>query len=337
MEYPSHDKAKAGAFRFNTDSSQLEIYVDGEWTGLIGNPSVNVTRAIFAGGGSTSDVMQYVNIPTTGDAVDFGDLTLGRSWLTAACGNRTRGYWMGGYMSPAPKASDRIDYANFATTGNASDFGNLSDSRLAAAGCSNETRGLAGGGNPSNSASKTAGIEYFQLSTQGDGATFGNLDEALGMGGGGFGSKIRGFFAGGYAPSQTDDIQYVTFSTLGNTQEFGDMRSSNYEIGACGTNATRGIIAGGSSPSTDIMQFITLSSLGNAADFGTISSGGGQSCMGGGSSHIRFVMGGIGSPNANDDIDYVHFSTLGNSIDFGDLLAAQQIGGCASNGHGGLS
>ena len=335
MEYPSLDKPTAGAFRFNTDSNQLEIYDGNQWTGLIGNPSVGVTRAIFAGGGTTSDVMQYVNIPTAGNALDFGDLTLGRSWLTAACGNRTRGYWMGGYMSPSPKASDRIDYANFATTGNAADFGNLSDSRLAAAGCSNETRGLCGGGNPSNSASKTAGIEYFQLTTQGDGATFGDLDEALG-GVMGFGSKIRGFFAGGYAPTTTNDIQYVSFSTLGNAQEFGDMKAATHEIGATGTNTTRGIVAGGSG-SPDAMQYITLSTLGNSADFGTISSGGGQSCMGGGSSNIRFVMGGIGSPNANNVIEYVHFSTLGNSIDFGDLLAAQQIGGCASNGHGGLS
>ena len=336
MEYPSFDKPTAGAFRFNTDSSQLEIYVDGEWTGLIGNPSVNVTRAVFAGGGTTSDVMQYVNITTTGNATDFGNLTLGRSWLTGACGNRTRGYWMGGYMSPAPKASDRIDYANFATTGNASDFGNLSDSRLAGAGCSNETRGLVGGGNPSNSASKTAGIEYFQLTTKGDGATFGNLDEAL-SGVMGFGSKIRGFFAGGYAPTKTNDIQYVNFSTLGDAQEFGDLKAATHEIGATGTNTTRGIMAGGSNSMDAVMQYITLSTLGNSADFGTISSGGGQSCMGGGSSHIRFVMGGIGSPNANNVIEYVQFSTLGNSIDFGDLLAAQQIGGCASNGHGGLS
>ena len=327
----------AGAFRFNTDSSQLEIYDGNQWTGLIGNPSVGVTRAVFAGGASTSDVMQYVNISTTGDAVDFGDLTLGRSWLTSACGNRTRGYWAGGYMSPAPKASDRIDYANFATTGNAIDFGNLSDSRLAAAGCSNETRGLVGGGNPSNSASKTAGIEYFQLSTQGDGATFGDLDEALAMGGGGFASKTRGFFAGGYAPTKTDDIQYVNFSTLGNAQEFGNLKAATHEIGATGTNTTRGIMAGGSNSMDAVIQYITLSTLGNSADFGTVSSGGGQSCMGGGSSHIRFVMGGLASPAANDSIEYVQFSTLGNSVDFGDLLANQQIGGCASNGHGGLS
>ena len=85
-----------------------------------------------------------------------------------------------------------------------------------------------------------------------------------------------------------------------------------------------------------VIQYITLSTLGNSADFGTVSSGGGQSCMGGGSSHIRFVMGGLASPSANDEIEYVQFSTLGNSVDFGDLLAAQQIGSCASNGHGGL-
>ena len=74
------------------------------------------------------------------------------------------------------------------------------------------------------------------------------------------------------------------------------------EIGACGTNTTRGIMAGGSNSMDAVIQYITLSTLGNSADFGTVSSGGGQSCMGGGSSHIRFVMGGLASPSANDEI-----------------------------------
>ena len=34
MEYPSLDTAKAGAMRFNTDSSQLEIYDGNQWTGI---------------------------------------------------------------------------------------------------------------------------------------------------------------------------------------------------------------------------------------------------------------------------------------------------------------
>ena len=36
MEYPSLDTAKAGAIRFNTDLSQLEIYDGNQWTGVLG-------------------------------------------------------------------------------------------------------------------------------------------------------------------------------------------------------------------------------------------------------------------------------------------------------------
>ena len=35
MEYPSLDTAKAGAIRFNTDSSQLEIYDGKQWVGVL--------------------------------------------------------------------------------------------------------------------------------------------------------------------------------------------------------------------------------------------------------------------------------------------------------------
>ena len=35
MEYPSLDTPTAGAFRFNTDSDQLEIYDGNQWTGVL--------------------------------------------------------------------------------------------------------------------------------------------------------------------------------------------------------------------------------------------------------------------------------------------------------------
>ena len=35
MEYPSLDKPKAGATRFNTDNNQLEIYDGNQWTGVV--------------------------------------------------------------------------------------------------------------------------------------------------------------------------------------------------------------------------------------------------------------------------------------------------------------
>ena len=53
MEYPSLDKPKAGAFRFNTDSSQLEIYDGNQWTGVLSSsPELRTGggRGLSAGG-----------------------------------------------------------------------------------------------------------------------------------------------------------------------------------------------------------------------------------------------------------------------------------------------
>ena len=53
MEKPSLDKLKAGAMRFNTDSSQMEIYDGNQWTGIVGDsPDQHTggTRGLWAGG-----------------------------------------------------------------------------------------------------------------------------------------------------------------------------------------------------------------------------------------------------------------------------------------------
>ena len=43
-------------------------------------------------------------------------------------------------------------------------------------------------------------------------------------------SSVRGIFAGGYSPSNTNTIDYVTFSTLGNAQDFGDLTSAKRTV-----------------------------------------------------------------------------------------------------------
>ena len=83
MEYPSLDTAKAGAMRFNTDSSQLEIYDGNQWTGIEATSpeqQTGGTRGVNAGGEAPGDrdEIQFINISTTGNAVDFGDLTQAR-------------------------------------------------------------------------------------------------------------------------------------------------------------------------------------------------------------------------------------------------------------------
>ena len=42
------------------------------------------TRGVFAGSSDASDVINYVIINTQGNAVDFGDLTVGRGRFNAA-------------------------------------------------------------------------------------------------------------------------------------------------------------------------------------------------------------------------------------------------------------
>ena len=62
MEYPSLDKPIAGAFRFNTDSDQMEIYDGNQWTVVLSTSSYQQT------GGTKYDVAENVDTPTISGA-----------------------------------------------------------------------------------------------------------------------------------------------------------------------------------------------------------------------------------------------------------------------------
>ena len=95
-----------GAIRFNTDSMKLEYYhlgsvgvgtlATGEWVQITTDtPDVQTggTRGVFSGLGgypNITNVMNYVNVDSTGNAIDFGDLTLPTRYGNAV-GSRTRG------------------------------------------------------------------------------------------------------------------------------------------------------------------------------------------------------------------------------------------------------
>ena len=85
----------------------------------------NAVRGIFAGGNGANNI-NYITISTTGNAQDFGDLTLDRFELVGL-GSPTRAVFAGGAQEPAsPFISNRIDYVEIMTTGNAVQFGDLS-------------------------------------------------------------------------------------------------------------------------------------------------------------------------------------------------------------------
>ena len=90
----------------------------------------NNTRGLFTGGSTPStsylDVMDYFTIASTGNAADFGDLLGAQAEPgCAAASNKTRINYFGGTDSPSENAINVMQYITVATTGNATDFGDL--------------------------------------------------------------------------------------------------------------------------------------------------------------------------------------------------------------------
>ena len=87
--------------------------------------------------------------------------------------NSGRGMFSGGHNA-SPGYSNIIDYVTFATTGNASRFGDLSVARgeTLAGGTSNNVRALWGGGGIMNV------IDFVKIATEGNANDFGDLSVA---------------------------------------------------------------------------------------------------------------------------------------------------------------
>ena len=108
------------------------------------------TRACFmAGTGTTSNgshvsnVIDFVTISTLGNAQDFGDTTVAVNALASAS-NSTRGLHAGGRTgSPVSEAlKNDIGFITIASTGNATDFGDLVTPTRYLSGCSDAHGGL---------------------------------------------------------------------------------------------------------------------------------------------------------------------------------------------------
>jgi hypothetical protein len=314
----------------------LNTYGPSPAGGPSGAVSPSAPLGVFAGGvpSTYTNVIQYVNISTTGNALDFGDLTIAAQDI-AGLGSATRGIYGGFYYGASPDINT-INYITFATTGNALDFGDMIAGVRARAAFNSATRGVfAGGIDPFGNA--YASIEYITIATTGNGTNFGNLSNssrAVGCS-----SPVRGLAAEGYfSGSARNVIEYVTIATTGNAIDFGDLTVSRFN-NAAASNNTRAIFAGGldaGSAVLNVIDYVTIATTGNATDFGDLSA-------------LRYDMAGCASPTralfagaANDSystvafLDYVTIATPGNSVNFGSLTTAARACGAASNANGGL-
>ena len=230
-----------------------------------------------------------------------------------------RGIAMGG-LNSGFSSVNTIQYWDMTSSGNASDFGDMTAVTGAGMGVSNGTRGVTGGGNgPTNK------IEYITCATTGNGTDFGDLTESRAYGGGSSHGE-RGLFSGGENPTQSNVIDYITIANTGNATDFGDLGTGSRYASAC-ADSTRAVHAIGNDTSNNNvvdMQYVTIANTGNATDFGDLVGYYGYTMRTAAASDTtRGLFAGGGAASTVNTISYITIQSTGNSTDFGDLLSGR--------------
>ena len=212
------DNPIEGTVRFNDDLNTLEFFNGVEWRQFTYNQGQS-GRGVRGGGNDAGDsqvqVMDYITISTTGNALDFGDLFTGAYGHTS-CGSPTLGIFLGG-NSPSLQVIQSI---TIASKGNSVDYGDC-DTTSYASGCSNSVRGIFFGNSPYR---KTC--QYLNITSNGNSSEFGDAahdaNESSACA-----SLIRGVCMGGRSATSPNgaltDISYVEIASLGDALDFGDL------------------------------------------------------------------------------------------------------------------
>ena len=334
-EYTSSGTApsnpKNGALWWDSANNNVNVYIDGGFkkiqlnaSAASGNPWSG-SRAIFGGGdfnvnGARSNAIDYSAIQTAGNAVDFGDLTIARDWITSGS-NKTRGLFLGGL----PTATfETIDYITIGTTGNATDFGDLVFGLYNHTSCSDGTRALTWGGNRYNvSPTYHNTIMQTVIATTGNSTDFGDMTVN-----GRYTSSCSDATRSVCAVGETNNsgyenkMEYITTASPGNATDFGDLSSARGQM--AGTNdATRGIFVGGWDGSNryNNIEYITIQTAGNGTDFGDASNAIVRAACCADTTRA-LISGGYEETAARlNVIEYITVQTPGNATDYGDMTS----------------
>ena len=160
-----------------------------------------------------------------------------------------------------------IQYITIASTGNATDDGNLSAARYTNGSLASATRAVFSGGYDSGN-NEVNIMEYVTIASTGNTTDFGNLLGNLGnIRDGCTSNSTRGIIAGG---ASSDVIQYITIASTGNATDFGDLSEAKSEV-AANSGGDRGVFAGGNGSShRNVIEYIDITSTGNVTDFGDL-------------------------------------------------------------------
>lgn len=320
--------ASNGAVWWDTTNNTYKILLDDTWytvTYLVPPPSFLGDRGIFAGGQS-SNVIDYVTIPTTSNATDFGDLLTTVSGLGASS-NGIRGVF----------GTGALQYITISTISNAISFGNLTVTRSELAATSGTTRGIFAGGGVYPTEYNI--IDYITIATAGNAIDFGDLTAAT-YGLAACSNSTYSIFAGGATDldvgTATNVISYVITDTLSNATSFGTLTAARYRPAGL-SDGVKGVFAGGGSNGNynsglNIIDYITISTTSNATDFGDLISA--RNYTAGTSNSTRGVVGGgyDTSMTQLNSIEYITIATTSNAASFGTLTTSRNnLSACSGN------
>ena len=339
------DNGSSGPF----SSLSGEIRITGETTVSSGSTvevgktkTLTVTDKFAVPFGDTNSRDNTPEAGTTRFNQDFGTLEFfdGTNWKTvnsyARGGAAGRVIYAGGNNSgSSPHTLRNIEFFNAMTKGNASLFGDLTESVRNKGSGSSSTRGVFGNGASPNNTTNTDVIEYITIASEGNSIDFGDSTAAR-RNAGGTSNSTRFLMIGGYVSAASDVIDYVEISTIGDALDFGDLRIAKYYPAGI-SSPIRAVFAGGTSPgNSETMSFVSIASKGDSTNFGDLSSGGGTYQSGGPSDGVRGILGGVSSPN-NGVLSYIENITIaseGNTTQFGNLSVARNASGASGGTRG---
>ena len=210
-----------------------------------------------------------------------------------------------------------ISSVTITATGNATDFGDLTQVTRQHASCSSATRGIFAGGNAPSS--NTDVISYVTIASTGNASDFGDMTVALGSGPAGASNSTRGLIIGGTAAPR-NTIQYITIASTGNATDFGDLTNLDGEFLAACASSTRAVFTGGN---FGVIEYVTIASTGDSIDFGDTSIAEALNGRAGASNSTRGLFAGGEVGVERDIIEYITIASTGNATDFGDLTSGR--------------
>ena len=240
----------------------------------------------------------------------------------------TRGVTNG--INENPQWQEHMDFFNIATTGNGTDFGDMSADNFGTGSSASSTRGVIFGGYGGSAQNSTNNqIEFVTIASQGNTQDFGDMTDGR-SNTSVSGNQTRAVAVGGADGSgNTNIMDFVTIASTGNAVDFGDMTAAtnNSSDGGCGS-PTRGVFHSRTPNNNGGFFHYNIATQGNASEFSDKANSG-NNTLAGGSNAVRGLFQGGYAVNA---ISAVTISTLGSAFDFGDQAETRYTAGAAASG-----